>query len=121
MILFRWKDGFDKMVNNSFRVLKMIGEKPYLSKEEIAEELDLDKNTVGGIIGKHRKHTRLVKAPSYDQEQGLEWELTGKGYREVHEKLDELEKDLGVDIERPSLHQFKPKHARKKNQLDKEV
>lgn len=100
------------MLPNKFLVLKTIGEKPYYAKEQIADELDMSVHQVGTIIGTHRNFGRIVKAPPYDQEKGLEWELTGEGYRYVKESYRKLEKELGTRIPKPVLHQFKPRHAR---------
>ena len=108
-------------ITSRFRILKLIGEKPYLTKDEIAEELNLSKHNVASQIGRERNYGNLVKAPSYDQEKGLHWELTGSGYRKVMDKIEELENILDTDIPKPTLHQFKPLNKRRKYKLDDTV
>lgn len=89
------------------KLLIHIGENPDHGQTQIAESLDVSARTVSGYIYGLREHSLVVKAPPYDRENGLKWELTGKGQKKIRETC----RDIGT-VPPADMHVFKPRHAR---------
>jgi DNA-binding MarR family transcriptional regulator len=89
------------------KLLIEIGKHPDHGKTELSESLEIKPRTVSAYIYDLREHYCVVKAPPYDRESGMRWELTGRGKKKIRETC----KDIGT-APPADLHVFKPLHTR---------
>lgn len=101
-----------KITMDNLKILVAIGRHPDHSVGKLAEEIGWEKRKISSHLNRFRKHGFVLKAEGEDREEGLEWELTGKGHKKVMEKIEELESALDTFVMKPFLFNYKPPHAR---------
>ncbi len=94
-------------------LLIQIGKNPFLSIDELAEAVDLTKRSVSSNVSRFRTEGYVLKTVrEEDRDEGLQRELTFKGWKAVQRSLFDLMGDLGVVINPGLMHWHRPPHAR---------
>jgi len=102
-------------INNRMKTLILMGIRPQITKDEIIEESEVSRATIDNYLYDFQRRGLALRLPDIEvngDEDKDHYQITGKGKQEIEDFYKELEKHYHIEVEKPPLEAYKPRHAR---------